>query len=191
MTTNVLERVAGVGADGRRGSKVLIPAAMLAVATFVQVTVMPRVGFGEFRAVPNLVIVVVVALAVLRGVVVGATAGFVGGLAVELLTPGQTLGVIAFASVAIGAWCGRYAALSEPVRWWLFATLAAVGAGLVPFWVGIVDLLRGVGLPLAVLMPDVVMPHLTFGAIMAPAVWWVARRLLGSPRIVEPGMMRA
>lgn len=190
MTTNVLERVAGVGGDGRRGTNLLIPAAMLAAAAFVQVTVMPRVGVGEFRAVPNVVIVVVVALAVLRGVVVGATAGFVGGLAVELLTPGQTLGVIAFACVAIGAWCGRYAALSDPVRWWLFTTLAAVGAGLVPFWVGIVDLLRGVGLPLAVLMPDVVMPHMTFAALMAPAVWWVARRLLGSPRIVEPGMMR-
>lgn len=187
----VLERADGrLGGRSDRGRGVLVPAAILVVALLIQVTVMPRMGLGDLRAVPNLVIVVVVALAVLRGVVVGAAAGFVGGMLVELATPGDTLGVIAFVAVAIGAWCGRFADVAEPLRWWVFTLLAAVAAALVPFWVGVVDLLRGLGLPFAVLMPRVVMPHLVLGALMAPAVWWVVRRLLGSPRVVEPGMMR-
>ena len=76
---------------------------LLLGAVAIQVTVMPRLTIGSLQAVPNLVIIVVVALALLRGVVVGASAGFVGGLLVELLTPGLTLGVIAFAGVVIGA----------------------------------------------------------------------------------------
>lgn len=135
-------------------------------------------------------IVVVCAIAVKRGVLVGALAGFVGGFLVELLGPGGSLGVIAFGAVLIGAWCGRFAESGGRMTWWMFTSIAAAAGGLVPVWYGLVDTLRGVGLPLGVLIPTIAVPHLTLAAIMAPPVWWVARRLLGAPQVVEPGMMR-
>ena len=162
---------------------------MLVVAIVIQ-SVLPAVSLWSAPpAVPDLMIVVVCAIAVKRGVLAGALAGFTGGFLVELLGPGGSLGVIAFGAVLIGAWCGRFAESGGRMTWWMFTSIAAAAGGVVPLWFGLVDTLRGVGLPLDVLIPTIAVPHLTLAAIMAPLVWWVARRLLGAPQVVEPGMM--
>ncbi len=182
----------GIQAPPARERGLVAPAVwMLVVATAIQVLFMPAFVLGSAPpAVPDLMIVVVCAIGVKRGVLAGAVAGFVGGFLVELLGPGQSLGVIAFAAVIVGAWCGRFADPARPMPWWMFTSIAACAGGFVPLWYGIVDTLRGVGLPLDVLIPAIAVPHLTFAAIMALPVWWVARRLLGAPHMLEPGMMR-
>ena len=170
--------------------RVIAPAIWMLVVAIVIQSVLPAVSLWSAPpAVPDLMIVVVCAIAVKRGVLAGALAGFTGGFLVELLGPGGSLGVIAFGAVLIGAWCGRFAESGGRMTWWMFTSIAAAAGGVVPLWFGLVDTLRGVGLPLDVLIPTIAVPHLTLAAIMAPLVWWVARRLLGAPQVVEPGMM--
>ena len=170
--------------------RVIAPAIWMLVMAIVIQSVLPAVSLWSAPpAVPDLMIVVVCAIAVKRGVLAGALAGFTGGFLVELLGPGGSLGVIAFGAVLIGAWCGRFAESGGRMTWWMFTSIAAAAGGVVPLWFGLVDTLRGVGLPLDVLIPTIAVPHLTLAAIMAPLVWWVARRLLGAPQVVEPGMM--
>ncbi len=161
----------------------------LAVAVAIQVTLIPRIDIGDMRAVPDLMIVVVVAVAMYRGVVVGAVGGFCAGLAVELLLPGDTLGVVALAAVAIGAWCGRYATAPDEPTWWLFLLVATVTTGIVPFWVGTVQALRGDGPSIPEIVANLAGPQMLFAPLIAAVVWWVARRLLGSRHVIEPGMM--
>jgi rod shape-determining protein MreD len=179
-----------VRASRQKDRRLLAPAVWMMVAALVIQSVLPAVELWSAPpAVPDLMIVVVCAIAVKRGVLVGALAGFFGGFLVELLSPGGSLGVIAFGAVLIGAWCGRFAETGGRMTWWMFTSIAAAAGGLVPLWYGLVDMLRGEGLPLGVLIPTIAVPHLTLAAIMAPLVWWVARRLLGAPQVVEPGMM--
>jgi rod shape-determining protein MreD len=56
---------------------------------------------------PDLLLVVVVALGLLRGSVPGAVLGFVGGLVVDVVTLG-TLGVTSLVLTLAGFWAGRY-----------------------------------------------------------------------------------
>ncbi len=181
--------LAGVQRDWLRsgqGSGLRFVALLLGIAVFLQVTVMPRLDVGPLEATPNLVVAMVVVVAMLRGVVVGAVAGFSGGLLVELMTPGDTLGVLALAYVAIGAWCGRFATGSEPVNRVLYLVIAAVAAALVPVWMGTIELLRGEGPPLGYLLGQLTVPHIVFSTLVAWPAWSAARRLLGAPREVEP-----
>ena len=83
-------RSLGVQLDWPRpaqGNGLWFVSALMASAVVLQVTVVPRLDIGALEATPNLVVVMVVAVAILRGVVVGAVVGFAGGLSVELMTP--------------------------------------------------------------------------------------------------------
>lgn len=173
-----------------RGNGLRYVVALVLGAVLIQVTVMPRVDIGPIEGTPNLVVAIVVAVATLRGVVVGAAAGFAGGILVELLTPGDTLGVLALAYVAIGAYCGRFAASSDAPGRWFGVGLVAAAATLVPIWLGVVELLRGDALPMGYLFRDVVFTQLVLSPVVALPAFWAARRLLGEPREVEPWAAR-
>jgi len=164
--------------------------AMTACAVLLQVAILPRFDIGPIEGIPNVVVCVVVAVALLRGVVVGAVVGFAAGMLVELLTPGETLGVLALVYVAIGAWCGRFAGGNAAVGRWFAVSLMVGATVLVPLWMGLVYLLRGDGPPLGYLLGDIVVPQLIFAPLVAIPVWWAAQRLLGPPREVEPWMAR-
>jgi len=172
-----------------QGNGLRFAAALGIVAVFLQVTIVPRFDIGPFEATPNLVVATVVAVAALRGVIVGATFGFAAGLLVELFTPGETLGVLAIAYVVIGAWCGRFAAGSDPIGRITAVLLVVAAAALVPIWLGIVELLRGDGPPLGYLIGELVIPQLVISPLVALPAWWAARRALGAPREVEPWLM--
>lgn len=169
-----------------QGNGLRYVAAIGLVAVLLQVTIIPRFDLGAFEATPNLVVATVVAVACLRGVVVGATYGFAVGLLVELLSPGDTLGVLAIAYVAIGAWCGRFASGGEPIGRLMAVLLVVAASALVPVWLAVVELLRGDGPPIGYLMGHLVIPQIVLAPLMALPAWWAARRLLGAPREVEP-----
>ena len=172
-----------------QGSGLRFVTAIGIVAVFLQVTLIPRFDIGPFAATPNLVVATVVAVAAFRGVVVGAIFGFTAGLLVELLSPGDTLGVLAIAYVAIGAWCGRFASGSEPIGRVTAVLLVVAAAALVPIWLGTVGLLRGEGPPVGYLLGHLVIPQIVLAPLMALPAWWAARRLLGAPREVEPWLV--
>jgi rod shape-determining protein MreD len=80
-------------------------AAGLFVCAIVQSSVLSLVGV--LGGTPDLVLVALVAIALLRGSVFGAIAGFWGGLLLDTATL-DTLGVTALLLTIAGFWIGRY-----------------------------------------------------------------------------------
>jgi rod shape-determining protein MreD len=80
-------------------------AAAMFVAAIVQVTLLSDIDV--FHGAPDLVLVTLVAVALLRGTIFGAAAGFGAGLVVDTATL-QTLGVTSLLLTLGGYWIGRY-----------------------------------------------------------------------------------
>jgi rod shape-determining protein MreD len=80
-------------------------AAAVFVATILQVSVFSSVTI--LHGTPDLLLVTIICIALLRGSVVGAAAGFWGGLLVDTATL-QTLGVTSLLLTVAGYWIGRY-----------------------------------------------------------------------------------
>jgi rod shape-determining protein MreD len=80
-------------------------AAVLFVAAVVQVTLLAQIDV--FHGAPDLVLVTLVSIALLRGTIFGAIAGFAVGLVVDTATL-QTLGVTSLLLTIAGYWIGRY-----------------------------------------------------------------------------------
>src|SRR5438067_4428413 len=85
--------------DGVKAAVVLFVAAVAQVSIFSQLHVL--------GAVPDLLLVTLVAVALLRGSVVGAVGGFFAGLLVDTATLG-TLGLTSLVLTLAGYWIGRY-----------------------------------------------------------------------------------
>lgn len=80
-------------------------APLVFVAAILQVSVV--VGMRVLGAEPDVLLVTLVAIGLLRGSVVGASAGFAGGLLVDVMTLG-TLGLSSLLLTIAGYWAGRY-----------------------------------------------------------------------------------
>jgi rod shape-determining protein MreD len=99
-----------------RVSGVVFAAAMLQAVIFSSFDV----GGGS----PDVLLLVVVSLGLLRGSVPGAVSGFTGGLLVDLLTL-DTLGITSLVLTLAGFWAGRYGETTGRDR--RVAPLVAVG----------------------------------------------------------------
>ena len=79
----------------------LVSTAFVLTALLVQVTILNRIPLPNGR--PDLIVLVVVALALVRGPEYGAVLGFMSGLAVDVVPPADhTLGRMALAYAAVG-----------------------------------------------------------------------------------------
>jgi rod shape-determining protein MreD len=79
----------------------LVSTAFVLTALLVQVTIVNRIPLPDGR--PDLVVLVVVALALVRGPEYGALVGFVSGLAADVVPPADhTLGRLALAYAVVG-----------------------------------------------------------------------------------------
>lgn len=96
--------------------------AVVFVAALLQVVTVSSLVIAG--GAPDLLLVVVVALGLLRGSVPGAVLGFVGGVVVDLVTLG-TLGVSSLILTLAGFWAGRYGETTGRDR--RFAPVLAVG----------------------------------------------------------------
>ena len=85
--------------NGLKAAVLLFVAAILQVSIFTQVHIL--------GGVPDLVLVMLVAVALLRGAVPGAIGGFFAGLLVDTATLGQ-LGLTSLVLTIAGYWIGRY-----------------------------------------------------------------------------------
>lgn len=79
--------------------------AVVSVAAFLQVVIVSSLVIAG--GAPDLLLVVVVAIGLLRGSVPGAVLGFLGGLIVDVVTLG-TLGLTSLILTLAGFWAGRY-----------------------------------------------------------------------------------
>ena len=138
-------------------------------------------------AVPNVVPVLVICLALLGGAVVGAVCGFGAGLLLDSVLL-QTLGVSSLALLAVGYLAGRYREafeISNP----LIPPLLVGGLTLVAQTAfAAIQLMLGVESPVSLLVLREIIVQALLGALLAIPIYPLLRRLLrpalieGSPR---------
>ena len=79
-------------------------ALLLWLAVLLQATLLSGLGLAS----PDLVLVTVVAVALLRGSIVGSIAGFAAGLLLDVTTLHSLMGVESLLLATAGYWVGRY-----------------------------------------------------------------------------------
>jgi rod shape-determining protein MreD len=174
-------------ARAREGAGLWAVAGLTLVVVLLQVTVMPYIQVAD--GIPDLIGALVVAIAVLRGPLVGSVTGFAAGLLVELTAPVGTFGVLALLYLIVGWWCGRYTERASGGTLGLPLALIVVAAGFVQLGYGLVQVLLGTSVSASMLVGRVMLPQMALTALLGPPVLLVARRVLGDPRVVEPFSM--
>ncbi len=155
---------------GIRVGAILFVVAILQVSAFSSVS---TVGGG-----PNVLLVTLVSIALLRGAIAGAVAGFAAGLVVDVATLG-TLGLTALLLTLTGYWAGRYGETTGRAR--AHAPLAATVAATLFVDLG--------GYALTSLLGEPVETHVVLAGLPAAIVWnamltypifGLVRRLVGA-----------
>jgi rod shape-determining protein MreD len=134
---------------------------------------------------PDLLLVVVVSLGLLRGSIPGAVFGFAAGLVVDVLTL-ETLGITSLVLTLAGFWAGRYGETTGRGR-----RLAPVAAA------GVITVLATVfAFVLHFLLGDEVVARHALGGPLAATLAWnlllalpvhaLVRRLVGEPAPAAP-----
>jgi rod shape-determining protein MreD len=156
--------------------------ALVFVVALVQAVVLSStVVFG---GAPDVLLVTTVVLGLLRGSVIGAVAGFGGGLVVDLATL-DTLGVTSLVLTLAGFWAGRY------------GETTGRGRGIAPVLaVGVISVLAAIfGFALRYLLGEEVVAHQALITALLPAfvlnlalafpLHRLVRRILGQRLAVE------
>src|SRR5512133_4326106 len=126
---------------------------------------------------PNLLLVTIVSVALLRGSIFGAAGGFFGGLLVDTANL-ETLGLTSLVLTVGGYWIGRYGETTGRDRTHapyvsvaVVTVLYAVGATLLHFMLGDAVSAR------AVLLESLI-PTIVFNLVLTAPVYWVVTKLL-------------
>ena len=149
-------------------------AVLLFVASIAQVSI-----FSELRvfgAVPDLLLVTLVAVALLRGSVVGAVGGFFAGLLVDTATLG-TLGLTSLVLTLAGYWIGRYGETTGRDR--AHAPFLSVAVITVLYELGllVVHFVLGESAPAGAVVRQL-LPAVVLNLILTAPLYALARRLL-------------
>lgn len=157
--------------------------ALLFVAVFVQAVMVPPYLLSG--GAPEVLLLVVVSLGLLRGAVAGASYGFAGGLLLDLLTLG-TLGVSSLVLTLAGFWAGRYAEttgrgkrIAPLVAAGVITLLAAVFAFLLHYLLGEDVVARHV-------LVSVLVPTLVANMVLAFPVYLLVRAAVHERETPEP-----
>ena len=161
--------------------------ALRAIALVFVVALLQAVVFSStliLGGAPDLLLVTVVALGLLRGSVAGAFAGFAGGLVVDLVTL-NTLGITSLVLTLAGFWGGRYGettgrgrALAPLLAVAVITVLAAVfGFGL--------RYLLGEEVVAHQALLTALLPAFVMNALLAFPLHRLVRRTLGERLVVE------
>ncbi len=158
---------------GLRVAAIVFVTAIFQVSSLSQLTV--------FGAAPDLLLVGLVSVAMLRGSIVGACAGFGAGLIVDVATLG-TMGVTSLLLTVAGYWAGRYGETTGHGR--AFAPYVAVAAITVAVAVGATIVHYLLGEPVVLeraLLP--IVPAVVLNTLIAVPVYRLCRRVVGeTPR---------
>jgi rod shape-determining protein MreD len=149
-------------------------AAVMFVAAIVQVTLLSDIDV--FHGAPDLVLVTLVAVALLRGTIFGAAAGFGAGLVVDTATL-QTLGVTSLLLTIAGYWIGRYGETTGRDRAHAPFTSVAVVTFLYLFGLVIVHFVLGENAPAGPVARGL-FPEIGMNLLLTAPVYALVRRLL-------------
>lgn len=154
--------------DGLKAAALLFVAAILQLSIFSQA----RVLGGE----PDLLLVTLVAVALLRGSLFGCVGGFFGGLVFDTGTLSK-LGLTSLVLTIAGYWIGRYGETTgRDRRHAPFLSVATITV-LYAFGVLVVHFVLGEPAPAGAVMRGLV-PSIVLNLILTAPIYWLARRLL-------------
>jgi rod shape-determining protein MreD len=154
--------------DGAKVTVLLFVAAVAQVSIFAQIHV---VG-----AVPDLLLVTLVAVALLRGAVVGAVGGFFAGLLVDTASLGE-LGLTSLVLTLAGYWIGRYGETTGRARAHAPFLSVAVVTVLYGFGLLLVHFVLGETAPAGAVLRGMA-PAIAMNLALAAPVYALVRRLL-------------
>lgn len=160
-------------ADGVKAAVLLFVAAVAQVSIFSELHV--------FGAVPDLLLVSLVSLALLRGSLVGAVGGFFAGLLVDTATLG-TMGLTSLVLTLAGYWIGRYGETTGRDR--AHAPFLSVAVVTVLYELGllVVHFVLGESAPAGAVVRSLV-PAIVLNLILTAPLYALWRRVLrGSER---------
>jgi rod shape-determining protein MreD len=157
-------------ADGLKAAALLFVAAMVQVSILTQIHVL--------GGVPDVLLVTLVAVALLRGAIVGAAGGFFAGLLVDTATLGQ-LGLTSLVLTVAGYWIGRYGETTGRDRAHAPFLSVAVVTILYSFGLLLVHFVLGETAP-AGAMFEGLSPAIVLNLILTAPVYALVRRLLGA-----------
>jgi rod shape-determining protein MreD len=158
------------------GAVALRASLLVFVAAMVQTVVVPPFVVGS--GAPDLLLVVVVSLGLLRGSIAGAVFGFGGGLIVDTLML-DTLGVTSLVLTLAGFWAGRYAETTGRGR--ASGPIVAVGAitVLAGVFVFLLHFLLGEEVVARTALVSVLVPTLALNLLLALPVHALVRSVVG------------
>jgi rod shape-determining protein MreD len=164
------------------GAVVLRTSIVVFIAAMVQAVIVPSAVFG---GTPDLLLLSVVAVGLLRGSVPGAIFGFSGGLVIDVLTL-STLGITSLVLTLAGFWAGRYTETTGRGR--RIAPLAAAGvitllAGVFSF---LLHYLLGEEVVARYALVTVLVPTVVWSLVLAFPVYLLVRAAIHDRAEVEP-----
>jgi rod shape-determining protein MreD len=150
---------------------------LLLVAPF-QVSVVSSLEVAEGH--PDAMLILVVAIALLRGPVFGSLAGFWAGLAIDVATLGD-LGLSSLLLTLVGYWSGRLGEATS--RSSAHVPLVAVALASVGFGLGmlVVNFMLGTASPASHFFVAVLLPTLALNVLLAYPLYALVRRLFRPP----------
>jgi rod shape-determining protein MreD len=154
--------------DGVKAAVLLFVAAVMQVAIFAQLHVL--------GAVPQLLLVTLVAVSLLRGSIAGAVGGFFAGLLVDSGTLGE-FGLTALVLTLAGYWIGRYGETTGRDRAHAPFLSVAVISVLYSFGMLVVHFVLGESAPAGPVFRGLA-PGIVMNLVLTAPVYALVRRLL-------------
>ena len=149
--------------------------AMLFVAALVQVTVLNRLDV--FGGTPDLLLLTLVGVSLLRGSVFGAAGGFGAGLVVDTADLG-TLGLTSLVLTVAGYWIGRYGETTGRDRGHAPFVSVAVVTVLASFGELVLHFMIGDHVSARLVLLDALFPSILLNLVLTAPVYALCRRVL-------------
>jgi rod shape-determining protein MreD len=155
-------------------------ALLLTLAAMAQIAIVNAFELVEGRA--DVVLLCIVGVALLRGPVFGACAGFYAGLIVDVGTLGN-LGLSSLLLTLAGYWVGRFGQATSNEKNQIARVLIAVTLATIGVAVGelVVHLLLGEPVPVGTIVVRAVLPTLALNVVLALPAYALLRRLFPPP----------
>lgn len=158
-----------IGADAAKA------AALLFVAVVLQVSILSRVDILHGR--PQVLLITVIAVSLLRGAIFGAVAGFCAGF----LADTGTLGMLGFTSLLLtlaGYWTGRYGETTGRDRAHAPILSVAVVTALYQFGALVLHFMLGDPAPAREVLLDGLVPTVFLNVLLTFPIYALVRRVL-------------
>lgn len=155
---------------------------LLLVAVLVQVSIAGWIEVAEGH--PDVVLVLLVAIALLRGPIFGSVAGFWAGIVLDVATLG-TVGLTSLLFTVAGYWAGRFGDVTTRAS--AHPPLIAVALGTVGVACGaaVLHFMLGETISAAEFFVGVLLPGLALNMLLAYPLYGLARRLFPPPAKVR------